>query len=174
MTHSSPVIRPALTRLVGLALLASSCTNGLAFVQDRRLQIVEPKAQKKVSLPVTVRWTIHDFVVTGPNGRAERNAGYFGLFLDRSPVPPGKPLTWIAHDDRRCKRIPGCPDTRYLNDRHVFFTTGRSFTFRLLPDLDASGGHETHEVTIVLLDGRGIRIGEDAWYATFFYDRKPS
>ncbi|HJT38251.1 MAG TPA: hypothetical protein VJ818_07490 [Actinomycetota bacterium] len=157
---------------VALALAASSCTSGLAFVQDRRLDITQPTGNKKVSLPLTVRWTVHDFHVTGPDGSATPNAGYFGVFLDRTPVPPGKPLTWIARDDKTCARIPGCPDTTYLNERHVYATTSMQITFNLLPDLDASGGHETHDVTIVLLDGRGMRIGESEWYATFHYDRK--
>ena len=40
-----------------------------------------------------------------------------------------------------------------------------------LPDLNAYQGHENHEVTVILLDGRGDRIGESAWYVDFFYDR---
>lgn len=175
MTSSRLVKRPSVTRLVaGLLLVATSCTSGLAFVQDRRLDITEPHGNKKVSLPLTVRWTVHDFRVTGPDGGTSPDAGYFGVFLDRTPVPPGKPLTWIARDDRQCARIQGCPDTTYLNQRHVYFTTATQMTFSLLPDLGAQGGHESHEVTIVLLNGRGVRIGESAWYATFHYDRKGS
>lgn len=175
MTSSRPVRRPSVACLVaGLALVATSCTSGLAFVQDRRVHITQPHGNKKVSLPLTVRWTVHDFRVTGPNGNNAPDAGYFGIFLDRTPVPPGKALAWIARDDRTCARISGCPDTKYLNDRHVYFTTSTEITFNLLPDLSAQGGHETHEVTVVLLDGRGVRIGESAWYTTFHYDRKES
>jgi len=175
MTSSRPVRRPSIASfLAGLALVATSCTSGLAFVQDRRVDVVQPRGNKKVSLPLTVRWTVHDFKVTGPDGSASLDAGYFGVFLDRTPVPPGKPLTWIARDDKTCTRIPGCPDVTYLNDRHVYFTTSTEMTFKLLPDLDAAGGHESHEVTIVLLDGRGLRIGESAWYTTFHYDRTGS
>lgn len=175
MTSSRPVRRPSVACLVaGLALVATSCTSGLAFVQDRRLDITQPKGNKKVSLPLTVRWTVHDFRVTGPDGNTAPDAGYFGIFLDRTPVPPGKALTWIARDDRTCARTPGCPDAKYLNDRHVYFTTNTEITFTLLPDLGAVGGHEAHEVTVVLLDGQGRRIGESAWYSTFHYDRKGS
>ena len=172
MTHSRAVVR--LSRcafLVGLSLLASSCASGLAFVQDRRVEITSPASHAKVTLPVTITWTIEDFRLTGPNGRSEDDAGYFGVFIDRAPVPPGEPLSWIARDDKPCLRTPGCPDDVYLADRRVRFTEIPSIRFEQLPDLNAYRGHEVHEVTIVLLDGNGERIGESAWYLTFLYDR---
>ena len=160
--------------MVGLALLVSSCAQGLAFVQDDRLRITSPDAQQKVTLPVTVRWAIDDFEITGPTGNARKEAGYFGIFVDTSPVPPGQPLSWVARDDRRCKARPGCPDATYLADHRVYSTDDTTFTFAQLPDLDTYGGHETHEVTIILLDGAGRRIGESAWYRAFRFDRKKS
>jgi len=173
MTDSLVVRRlPASALILGLALIASSCAHGLAFVQDRRLEITSPKAQKKVTLPFTLRWTMRDFRVTGPDGRSDPGAGYFAVFLDRTPIPPGKPVSWIARDDSRCKRIPGCPDAAYLAERHVYVTSEMELTFALLPDPGVRGGHETHEIAIVLLNGRGSRIGENAWHVTFFYDRK--
>ena len=175
MTDSQLVARLRASVLVlGLALLASSCAHGLAFVEDRRLEITSPKGQSDVTLPFTVRWSMRDFRVTGPDGQSDPTAGYFAVFLDRSPMPPGKSLSWIARDDKRCRRIPGCPDDQYFVDRHVYPTRTPELTVRLLPDLGTSSGHETHEVTIVLLDGGGRRIGENAWYRTFFYDRKES
>ena len=173
MTHSRVVARlPACSLVVGLALLASSCAHGLAFVQDRRLTITSPTGHGKIQLPFTLRWRVRDFDVTGPDGRTDPNAGYFGVFLDQAPVPPGKPLSWVARDDRRCKRIAGCPDNRYFEERDIYPVTGTQLNFALLPDLQAHGGHETHQVTIVLLNGAGRRIGEHAWYATLRYDRK--
>jgi hypothetical protein len=158
--------------LLGLALLASSCAHGLAFAQDRRLEITSPRGQVTVTLPLVVRWSMKDFRVTGPDGNADPNAGYFAVFLDRSPIPPGKPLSWIARGDKRCRRIPGCPDDQYFVDRHVYPTSTTELALRLLPDQGTNSGRETHEVTIVLLDGGGRRIGENAWYRTFFFDRK--
>jgi hypothetical protein len=173
MTDSQAVARlRASACLIGLALLASSCAHGLAFAQDRRLEITRPKGSAKVTLPLTVRWSMKDFSVTGPDGNSDPNAGYFAVFLDRSPVPPGKPLSWITRDDVRCRRIPGCPDEGYLEDRHVYATSDTELVIRLLPDLGTNSGRETHEVTVILLDGRGRRIGEKAWYKTFFFDRK--
>jgi hypothetical protein len=174
MTHSATVSRPfVLSSLVGLALLASSCaTGGLAFVQDKRLEITAPRGHDKVTLPVTVRWRVTDFRVTGKDGRSERDAGYFGVFVDRAPVPPGKTLAWIARDDKRCLATTGCPDESYFTDRHAYVTNDTSFTFRQLPDQSTYRGHEIHDVTIVLFDGTGHRIGESAWVVTLRYDRK--
>ena len=158
MEHSAPVSRRhVLLGVLGLALLATSCASGdLAFVQDERLEILEPPQRVKVTLPVTVRWRIEGFESTGEDGRSDPTAGSFAVFVNRTPVPPGEPLSWLAREDRRCKAIPGCPDEVYLADRNAY------------------KGHETHEVTIVLLDGRGRRIGESAWHVTFFYDRAVS
>jgi hypothetical protein len=175
MTHSLAVARlKAFSFLVGLALIASSCAHGLAFVQDRRLEITSPKRQSKVTLPFTLRWTMRDFHVTGQDGGSDPGAGSFAVFLDRTPVPPGKPLSWVTRDETRCRRIPGCPDAAYLAERHVYSTSDTHLDFALLPDLGTVSGRETHEIAIVLLDGRGNRIGENAWYVSFFYERKES
>src|SRR5947207_10033719 len=159
--------------LLGVGLLATSCVPaGLAFVKDKRVDIVSPDSHSTVQLPVTVRWTVHDFDVTGPNGGSNPDAGYFGVFVDRAPVPPGKPLSYVAHGDQLCLATPGCPDKQYIADHQAYATTQTSFTFKHLPDLSAYQGHELHEVTVVMLDGQGQRVGEAAWYVDFTYDRK--
>ena len=160
--------------MVGLALLVSSCAQGLAFVQDDRLHITSPKQRATVTVPLTIRWRIDDFRVTGPDGRSDKDAGYFGVFVDETPVPPGEKLSWIAREDRRCQRTPGCPDQTYLADHHAYETNTTSITFAQLPDLNTYGGKETHEVTVVLLDGTGRRIGESAWFVTLIFERKGS
>lgn len=175
MTHSAAVSRlPVLSSILGLALLTSSCASGLAFVQDDRVEIIAPESHEKVTLPVTVRWRVDGFRITGRDGGSDPNAGYFGVFVDRAPVPPGKALNWIARDDRHCLASPGCPDELYLADRDTYSTDQTFFTFAQLPDQDAYRGHETHEVSVVLLDGTGRRIGESAWYITLRYDRDVS
>ena len=171
---ASAVERPGLRCiLVGIALVMAACIpEGLAFVQDERLKITSPEGHTEVKLPVTIEWEVEDFEITGPDGDSDPSAGYFGVFVDDSPVPPGKELAWIAHDDLKCLNTPGCPDKTYLADRNVFSTEETEFTIKHLPDQDTATGHETHEVTVVLLDGTGQRIGESAWYVTFFYDRE--
>jgi hypothetical protein len=158
--------------LAGLGLAATACLpRGLAFVQDKRLDIFAPKSHTTVSVPVTIRWHVHGFRVTGHTGSSNPDAGYFGVFVDRAPVPPGKPLSWVAHGDKQCAATQGCPDRTYLQDHDTYATNGMSFTLHQLPDLGAYHGHELHEVTIVLLDGRGLRVGESAWYVDFRYKR---
>ena len=161
--------------ITGLVALMPACVpEGLAFVQDDRLEIVAPKDRTKVELPLTIGWTIEDFEVTGPTGDSDPDAGYFAVFFDQTPIPPGKSLEWVAKDDPRCRNTSGCPDRIYLADRGIYTTTDTELTVKRLPDLDAFEGHEMHEATVILLDGNGRRIGESAWYTTFFYDRAPS
>ena len=161
------------TLLALVAVAAVGCTSeGLAFVQDKRVEVVAPAGHAKVTLPVTVRWRVRDFRITGRDGSATDSAGYFGVFVDRAPVPPGRPLSWIANDDRRCLATTGCPDATYLADRGVYATTQTSLTLPQLPNQHAYRNHEQHEVTVVLLDGTGHRIGESAFYVDFFYDRE--
>lgn len=172
MTHSRSVARRQATLVTGLALLVSSCSSGLAFRQDKRLEITSPPSQSQVTLPVTVSWTVEGFRITGPDGSSDPATGYFGVFVDRAPVPPGKTVSWIARGDGRCRRTPGCPDPTYLADHHVYTTEETSITFEQLPDQGAYQGHELHDVSIVLLDGSGRRIGESAWYVSMRYNRK--
>jgi hypothetical protein len=171
---AGPVYRgPAASILIAFALIAPACVpEGLAFVQDTRVEILAPKDRIDVEPPVTIVWEVEDFEITGPDGRSNKNAGYFGVFVDVSPIPPGKELSWIAKNDQICLSTPGCPDKTYFSDHHAYETEETEFTLKQLPDLNVEGGHETHEVTIVLLDGTGHRIGESAWYVTFFYDRE--
>jgi hypothetical protein len=173
MNHAGTV--PRLRIAAGVAALAFATTaciaHGLAFVKSNQLQIISPKSHTLVKTPVTVRWEVHDFRITGHDGRSNPNAGYFGVFVDRAPVPPGKPLSYVSHGDRQCEHTRGCPDRTYLADHDTYATTNTSFTLHALPDQSAYHGHELHEVTIVILDGRGDRIGENAWYVDFRYDR---
>lgn len=156
-----------------IALVAAACVpEGLAFVKDDRVEIVAPQGHTTVSLPLTIDWEVEGFEITGPTGEASKDSGYFAVFVDATPVPPEKTLEWMVRDDPVCLNTPGCPDRTYLADRGVHTTTETSLTLKRLPDLDAYQGHETHEVAIILLDGAGRRVTENAWHVTFFYDRE--
>lgn len=171
MPHSQAVIQTRTAAIAVALLLSASCAHGLAFIQDGRVSIVAPKSHATVELPVTITWRVKDFRITGQDGSSASSAGSFGVFVDQAPVPPGKTLAWVARGDNRCRADQGCPDTAYLADRFVFSTTQTTITLPQLPNLQAFHGHETHEVTIVLLNGSGERIGESAWYSTFVFDR---
>lgn len=127
-----------------------------------------------VALPLTVRWQLEDFQVTGPDGRSRRDAGYFGVYLDRAPQPPEKRQTWLVRDDETCRRLPTrCETEAFLADRHIHSTSEMSFVVERLPQpaTTAQRRREFHEVTIVLLDGEGRRIGESAFIRQFEVDR---
>jgi hypothetical protein len=139
-------------------LLAGCATSGLSLVKDERVTIVAPKDRVKVRLPVTVEWTVTKY------------GGPFGVFVDLAPQPPGKPLSWIAHDDRSCRAVSGCPDTAYLADRGVFTTRNTRFVVSQVRNFSAGERQrrrEFHEVTIVLLDAGGRRLGESAFSVEF-------
>lgn len=161
--------------MAGLLLVGSACgVSGLSFVQDDRVEIVTPEDRSQVRLPVTVSWTVRNFEVTGPTGSADPDAGYFGVFLDVAPQPPGEPLEWFAEDDRQCEVTPGCPDEAYFAARGIFATSETSITIERIPEIvrpDERRFREFHEVVVVLLDGRGQRIGESAFTVDFELER---
>jgi hypothetical protein len=157
---------------VVLLLMAASCsTSGLQFSQDERISFVTPGYREKVTLPLTVEWTVKDFNVTGPTSKTQEDAGYFAVLLDVDPLPVGETLSYYARDDRGCRPDSGCPDKSYLADRRIHTTTKTRLRIARLPtapgiDLD-NGDRDLHEVTILLLDGRGTRISESLWTQTF-------
>src|SRR4051794_4186108 len=160
----------------------SGCkASALDFVADQRVHFTAPRSRVTRSLPVTLRWTIHDFMVAGPGtGKPSARRGYFALFVDRAPVPPGKTLRAVASGDENCMHTAGCPDQAYLASRSVYTTTHTTFTLTELASLN--GGYkpssqqhkQLHQVTIVLLDTAGRRIGESAWSVEFWLQRSGS
>ncbi len=159
--------------VLGLCLPLSGCaTQGLAFRIDERLRFVAPEDRSTVQLPVTLDWEIKDFEVTGPGGQARDTEGYFGVFVDRTPMPPGKDLRWLARKDPGCRASDGCPDAEYLNSRGVYTTTDTELVLDQLPRTSDEDRRERHRVTVVLLDASGTRIGESAFELAFDINRK--
>jgi hypothetical protein len=157
-----------------LLVLVPACgVRGLNFEEDDRLTIVSPEDRAEVQLPLTVRWTVRDFKITGLDGSQRPDAGYFGVFVDRAPQPPDQTLEWLARDDEECQSDPTCPNEDYLSQLDIHSTTDTSFAIDRLPepDTEAVRRREFHDVTIVLLNGRGERIGESAFIRQFEVDR---
>ena len=170
-----PDRRPATALvLAGLCAALSGCIpQGLAFRTDERLTIVQPDDRSTVSLPVTIDWDVRDFDVTGPGGAVREGTGYFAVFVDATPVPPGKKLSWIARKDTDCRSADGCPDEEYLAARGVYTTAETELVLeQLLRTDDREGRRERHRATIVLLDASGTRIGESAFEVAVELDRK--
>ena len=158
-----------------LSLVSACAPQGLAFRVDDRLTITSPKDRAVVSLPLTVEWTIRDFTIVEPGQPPQGDqSGYFGVFVDQAPQPPGKKLSWVARKDRTCRPADGCPDAEYLAARHIFSTTDTHITFEQLPRPAESNKHkERHTITVILLDPDGRRIGESAFELDVTVDRKP-
>ena len=168
-----------MTRSVRLSICAlvvgmtSACVpQGLSFRVDDRVKIVSPKDRAEVSLPLTLAWSVRDFdVKSSPTG----TGGSFGVFVDKAPVPPGKPLSWVAHGDPNCSSVPSCPDAAYLAKRGVYGTTDTELVLTALPGSSASSSsskRDRHRAVIVLLDANGRRIGEIAYDVTFDLKRE--
>lgn len=156
--------------LAALALASlSSCgithIHDLNFRVDKRLSFTGPESRALIKQPITVSWTMKDFTVAAAGTAApSRDAGYFAVFVDRTPVKPGQTLDAVAHGDRFCQQDPSCPDQAYLKSHQVFTTTATSLKLPRITDV--VGDKESiqlHTITIVLMDTAGHRIGESAW-----------
>ena len=161
--------------LMSLLLGVAGCDFGnLQFRNDNRLSFVAPKARHRVTAPVTVRWSMRGFDATGLDGSHEKNRGVYAVFVDTAPMPAGKDLKWLFRNDAGCRHDSRCPDAQALSDRGVFVTSKTSLTIEVLPRVADGVGDEQHFVNVVLLDGRGRRMGESAWYLPFTSRRRSS
>ena len=157
--------------MVLAAVLSGCATDGLNFRTDDRVRITFPEDEAVVREPVEITWTVDDFEVTGPSPSSSPDEGYFGVFLDRFPQPPGKPISWLVKDDVPCQKSPVCPNKEYYAARGIFTTTDTSFTLPILPRPSESEAAEIHHINIALLDGTGRRIGESIWIVDFELER---
>jgi hypothetical protein len=160
---------------IGLLLLVSGCRfGGLAFRVDERLEFTSPENRSTVTLPFDVRWSVKDFRVVGPDGSASNDDGFFAVLVDVSPMPPGEGLAYFARDDDSCRPADDCPDAAYLADRRIHTTQATSFRVDALADTrptDRPSADDNHEITVLLLNGKGERIGESAFRLTVIVDR---
>ena len=153
--------------LLAASVLPACGTRGLSFVQDERLTILRPTDRAKVELPLSLAWKVEDFRITGPTGTAEEDAGYFAVFVDRAPQPPGRTVASVAGDDPVCADRSDCPSVQDLQRLGVYTTDATSLTLNDIRDLSRDDRRDFHEVTIVLLNGKSERIGESAFRVEF-------
>lgn len=166
--------RAAVLLLTSLAL-AGCNTTGFIYRVDTSIDIVRPEDRELVDLPVTVRWRDErgssDFRVAPEDPAAQ----YYAVFLDRSPMGPGKTLTSLLpeKDQPSCRRDPLCPSPERLRDLGVVLTAQPAITLEFLSDLRPSSRStrkDPHEVTIVRMRG-DQRVGEAAFRTDFFVRR---
>lgn len=164
--------RPAVALLA--AGLITGCGTDLAFRVDDRLTFTAPKDRATVTLPLRLDWDVRDFTVQASPDPAtvSDDAGYFAVFFDQPPMPPGKPLAYVARKDSRCKQSAGCPDQEYLASLGVYTTTATDLMVPRLPrDTRRPDRRERHRAIVVLLNAAGERIGESAYEIVFDVDR---
>jgi len=153
----------------------SACDVGrLQFKNDHRLTFSTPASRAKVTVPLTISWSMKGFTPTGLDGSATDSNGVYAVFVDRAPMPVGKDIKWIGHSDTSCTRDPRCPDIPYLAAKGVYITQEPSVTIDTLPLSTSGRGDEEHFVNVVLLNGKGQRIGETGWYREFKSMRRSS
>jgi hypothetical protein len=157
--------RRATVWLVSLALLSSvtGCrSTGLLFHKAEDLTILSPASNSVVQAPITMRWHTEHRPPTGTQ---------FAVFVDRVPIGPGRTLRDAA--DRLCKREPDCPDNQYLNAHDIYVTEESSLVIDNLPDQHYRHGRVPgeHELSIVLLDVSGHRVGESVYSVVVRLDR---
>ena len=143
--------------LLAAALPACSADN-LSFKTDTRVEIVSPVENERVRLPAHIRWTVADF------------DGRFGVFIDRAPMRPGRTVRSLVPEKDPCRQLPRCPDERWLADRGIYVTDATELVLERLPNDDDERRTDAHDVTIVLLDAEGRRVGEAAFITGFRVD----
>ena len=137
------------------ALVLGGCAGELAFTQDDRLQFLTPPERAEVRGPVLIEWRM----------RRPDPGSVFAVFVDRPPMRPGRDVRSLAEDDRLCAVTPGCPDREWLAQQGVYLTRRPRLALAALPEGHGrdAGSRERHEITVVLVDGRGVRRTEAAW-----------
>ncbi|MGA8256802.1 MAG: hypothetical protein WB767_09530 [Nocardioides sp.] len=163
--------RSALVAMLVVGALCSGCADysTMQFFKDERLTFTTPDDYEEVEVPLVVSWTMEDFEILarGEDGEIAEDVGYFGVFVDRAPVKPGKTLADVGKGDTQCEIDPRCPDKTYLNAKGVYTTRQTSITLDYVAPLSSKERIQLHQVTVVLLDAEGKRIGEYAWYQRF-------
>lgn len=148
--------------LILLPLLLTGCRiSDMAFRTDQRLHIVTPLPNAAVATPLTIRWITANL----PQGTL------FALFVDRPPIQPGQSIGAVC----RQGRFQGCPRVRtlaelaaYLSSYNVYVTTTHTLTLPDLPNTRPPDfARHAQQLTIVLLDPTGRRVGEAAYTVSF-------
>ena len=128
----------------------------VTFSSDRRVDITQPSAEAKATLPVRVRWEAKDFALSGGN--------HFGVFVDRVPIGPKRSVRLrICTEGEKLPPQIGAFRKICKDDRKTVFITSRPTI--TLTCFEARFNvpkrtRNTHTVSVVLLDGNDRRVGE--------------
>lgn len=138
-----------------LGALVSGCSlEGLDFVEDDRLTVEGLDDREETDQPIELSWTLE--------GGFRDDERAFAVIVDRTPPRPGRSVESLLDDDPACSGTEGCPDG-YLERNRIFVTEETSLVLDGIPEGTAKQeGRGYHEVTIVLVDADGVRVGEIA------------
>jgi hypothetical protein len=137
------------------------CARAPLFTADRSLRFVAPVQMSTVIAPVEVSWRTDHLPL---------HAAQFLVFIDTPPIHPGQNLRAIASGDPSCVPKAGCPNAAYLAARDVFITTRDRVSVPFVAALSGLEGHDSlaiHQLTVVLVDAHGTRVGEYAYTVQF-------
>ena len=109
------------------------------------MKVTYPAIYSSVKEPLTIQWHV--------NGTGAADGTRFAVFLDRDPMPPGEGIDYFDSRDR---------EGIWLLDR----TTLHLDVLSRRPGVDPAE-QDHHDVTVVLLDRAGKRVGEDAGFSEF-------
>lgn len=168
--------RPGRVRVAAAVMivagLAGGCGDGLQLHGDDRVRFASPPDGARVAPPLLLRWSVdrRRFRPVAFDGSTSGRRGVFAVFVDSAPMRPGRHVDSLAEGDRICETSPGCPDATWLADHGVYLTVRPRLALAALPAKTGRrvGGRRRHEITIVLLDGTGVRVGEAAWTRTVY------
>ena len=124
--------------------LLSGCGPYL-FRQSDRIVVTSPQTYSTIGEPVTITWSTQDFSAPAD--------GSFAVFVDRDPLGPGENI-----DQYSAQQRTGI----YVVDATVL----KLGVLGTLTGVDPAEANH-HDVTIVLLDRAGNRIGEYAGFTEF-------
>src|SRR3954453_7309278 len=110
------VVAVAAVMLSGCGITSTDAP--ITLRSDKRLKMVSPGDEEKVTLPVTVKWAVTDFPIA--------NGNHFGLFVDRAPLGAGKELRWrICGEQEKQPVQPGEDRRPCKDDRKTIFVSAR-------------------------------------------------
>lgn len=131
-----------------ITILLSGCGPYL-FRESDRVVVTSPKAYSTIGEPVTITWSAQDFHAPAD--------GRFAVFVDRDPLSPGDNIDQYPPQNRA---------GIYVVDATVM----KLGVLGSLTGVDPAEANH-HDVTVVLLDPAGNRIGEYAGFTEFTVER---
>jgi hypothetical protein len=146
---------------IAVPCLALAACGPIDLRPDRRVTVTSPTDRATIELPFTLSWTVRDFDLGSDVDAGD--GGWFVVFIDGSLPRPGQSVIDLVRRDATCKADPKCPNERYLVTKGIFATTQTSLEITSLKRPDGpKRRREFHDITIVMVDDEGRRIGENA------------